>query len=68
LVAPRDVEGLVNAISTLAGDKSLIRAMGDKGRERLKEKFTMEQTARQVEDYYYSLLERNETETGSTRE
>jgi glycosyltransferase involved in cell wall biosynthesis len=68
LVAPRDVEGLVNAISTLAGDKSLIRAMGDKGRERLKEKFTMEQTARQVEDYYYSLLERNGTETGSTLE
>ena len=68
LVAPRDVEGLVNAISTLAGDKSLIRAMGDKGRERLNEKFTMEQTARQVEDYYYSLLERNGTETGSTLE
>jgi len=68
LVAPRDVEGLVNAISTLAGDKSLIRAMGDKGRERLKEKFTIEQTARQVEDYYYSLLERNGTETGSTLE
>jgi glycosyltransferase involved in cell wall biosynthesis len=68
LVAPRDVEGLVNAISTLAGDKSLIRAMGDKGRERLKEKFTMEQTARQVEDYYYSLLERNGTATGSTLE
>jgi alpha-maltose-1-phosphate synthase len=68
LVTPRDIEGLANAISTLAGDKSLIRAMGKKGRERLKEKFTMEQTARQVEDYYFSLLERNGTETGSTLE
>jgi glycosyltransferase involved in cell wall biosynthesis len=68
LVAPRDIEGLANAISTLAGDKSLIRAMGKKGRERLKEKFTMEQTARQVEDYYYCLLEGNGTGTRSTLE
>ena len=35
-----------------------------KGRERLKEKFTMEQTARKNEDYYYSLLERNGTADG----
>jgi glycosyltransferase involved in cell wall biosynthesis len=61
LVAPRDIEGLANAISTLAGDKSLIRAMGKKGRERLKEKFTMEQTARKNEDHYYDLLEKAET-------
>jgi glycosyltransferase involved in cell wall biosynthesis len=61
LVAPRDIEGLANAISTLAGDKSLIRAMGEKGRERLKEKFTMEQTARENEDHYYDLLEKTET-------
>jgi glycosyltransferase involved in cell wall biosynthesis len=41
LVAPRDIEGLAQAISTLAGDRSLIRAMGEKGRARLNEKFTM---------------------------
>ena len=56
LVAPRDIEGLAQAISTLAGDRSLIRAMGEKGRARLNEKFTMEQTARKNEAYYYELL------------
>ena len=56
LVAPRDIAGLVQAISTLAGDRSLIRAMGEKGRARLNEKFTMEQTARKNEAYYYELL------------
>lgn len=56
LVPPRDIEGLAQAISTLAGDRSLIRAMGEKGRARLNEKFTMEQTARKNEAYYYELL------------
>jgi hypothetical protein len=30
--------------------------MGEKGRARLNEKFTMEQTARKNEAYYYELL------------
>jgi hypothetical protein len=31
--------------------------MGQKGRERLEKNFTMEQMARQNEDYYYDLLQ-----------
>ncbi|HEX9271413.1 MAG TPA: glycosyltransferase, partial [Candidatus Binatia bacterium] len=61
LVEPRDVEGLASAISKLAGDRILIRNMGQKGRERLEKKFTMEQMARKNEDYYYDLLEKTGT-------
>jgi glycosyltransferase involved in cell wall biosynthesis len=59
LVAPRDVEALAGAISKLAGDSFMIRDMGQKGRERLKENFTMEQMAKKNEDHYYGLLEKN---------
>ena len=73
LVAPRDIEGLANAISKLAADRFLIREMGQRGRERLRENFTMEQTARKNEDYYYCLLEKSVntspmTEPSSTSE
>lgn len=56
LVAPRDVEGLANAIAKLAADRALMKTMGQKGAERLKESFTMEQMARSNETYYYGLL------------
>jgi glycosyltransferase involved in cell wall biosynthesis len=56
LVAPRDIAGLVNAIAKLAGDGPLTRQMGEKGRERLKANFTLEQMARKNEAYYYDLL------------
>jgi glycosyltransferase involved in cell wall biosynthesis len=59
LVGPGDVEGLANAILKLAGDRALIGKMGRKGRERVKDNFTMEQMARQNEDYYYDLLGRS---------
>jgi glycosyltransferase involved in cell wall biosynthesis len=57
LVEPRDVAGLADAIAKLAQDRTLIRSMGQKGRERLEKNFTMEQMARKNEDYYYSLLQ-----------
>ncbi|HEY6367715.1 MAG TPA: glycosyltransferase family 4 protein [Candidatus Binatia bacterium] len=59
LVAPRDVEGLANAIAKLAGDRTLRREMGRKGKERLQANFTVEQMAKQNEDYYYRLLEQS---------
>jgi glycosyltransferase involved in cell wall biosynthesis len=59
LVAPRDVEGLANAIAKLAGDRTLRREMGQKGKERLQANFTVEQMAKQNEDYYYRLLEQS---------
>ena len=57
LVEPRDVAGLADAIAKLAHDRNLIRTMGQKGRERLEESFTMEQMARKNEDYYYCLVQ-----------
>jgi glycosyltransferase involved in cell wall biosynthesis len=59
LVAPRDVEGLANAIAKLAGDRTLLGEMGRKGKERLRANFTVEHMAKQNEDYYYGLLENN---------
>jgi glycosyltransferase involved in cell wall biosynthesis len=56
LVAPRDVEGLANAIAKLAGDKVLIQELGRKGAERLQAHFTMERMAQSNEAYYYGLL------------
>jgi glycosyltransferase involved in cell wall biosynthesis len=56
LVAPRDVEGLANAIAKLAGDKVLIQELGRKGAERLQAHFTMERMAQSNEAYYYRLL------------
>jgi glycosyltransferase involved in cell wall biosynthesis len=59
LVGTGDAEGLASAILKLADDRALIGEMGRKGRERVNERFTMEQMAKQNEDYYYDLLGRN---------
>jgi glycosyltransferase involved in cell wall biosynthesis len=71
LVTPGDADGLANAIAKLAGDRSLSREMGQKGRARLKEHFTLAQMATKNEAYYYGLLEKNGhslhgTQAGST--
>jgi glycosyltransferase involved in cell wall biosynthesis len=58
LVGPGDIEGLAGAILKLEGDRAMIGEMGRKGRERVRENFTMEQMARQNEEYYYDLLGR----------
>ncbi len=57
LVEPGDVDGLAKAIAKLAGDRILIRDMGQKGKERLDKHFTLERMARENEAYYYNLLE-----------
>src|SRR5262249_680110 len=57
LVEPRDVAGLASALAKLASDRTLIRSMGQKGRERLEKNFTMEEMALQNEDHYYDLLQ-----------
>ena len=59
LVAPRDVEGLANAIAKLADNRRLLQEMGRKGKDRLRANFTVERMAKQNEDYYYGLLESN---------
>jgi glycosyltransferase involved in cell wall biosynthesis len=56
LVAPKNVEGLVEAIARLADDKSLAREMGRKGAARALASFSLENMAAQNEAYYYELL------------
>ena len=57
LVPPGDFLSLARALSRLSSDKDLIRRMGENGRARVKEHFTMEQMAKRNEGYYYELLE-----------
>jgi len=56
LVAPKNVEGLVEAIARLADDESLARAMGKKGAARTRASFSLEKMATQNEAYYYELV------------
>jgi glycosyltransferase involved in cell wall biosynthesis len=56
LVYPGDVEGLASAIAKLVDDPSLAQEMGNKGAERVREHFTLEQMAVKNESYYYELL------------
>lgn len=72
LVMPGDAEELAAAIARLAGDRSLSREMGQRGRARLQEHFTLEQMASKNEAYYYALLGRSKDslegmEAGSRR-
>jgi len=56
LVAPKNVEGLADAIARLADDKSLAREMGRKGAARARASFSLEKMASQNEAYYYELV------------
>lgn len=57
LVPPKDPRALARAICHLLSQDDLLRRMGDKGRERALERFTMEQMAKKNEAYYYELRE-----------
>ncbi len=57
LVPPGNAPGLADAIGSLAAEPGRMRAMGESGRARLRERFTMERMARANEDFYYDLLE-----------
>jgi glycosyltransferase involved in cell wall biosynthesis len=57
LVPPRDGPALAEAIEKLVEDPLMAHSMGQKGAERVLKNFTIEQTARQNEQYYYALLE-----------
>jgi glycosyltransferase involved in cell wall biosynthesis len=56
LVAPKNTEGLAQAIARLAGEKSLAREMGRRGAERARASFSLEKMASQNEAYYYELV------------
>ena len=57
LVSPRDPEALAQAIAKLVNDRPLARVMGNRGADRVREHFTLEQMALKNEAYYYDLLE-----------
>ena len=56
LVPPLDPAGLASAIAKLARSRSLAHTMGEQGRERVRQNFSLENMARQNESYYYELL------------
>ena len=56
LVAPRDSVGLSNAVATLIRDPARAVEMGNQGRARVLQHFTLAQMAQANEVYYYELL------------
>jgi glycosyltransferase involved in cell wall biosynthesis len=56
LVAPKNVEGIVEAIARLADDRSLAREMGKKGAVLARASFSLENMAAQNEAFYYELI------------
>jgi len=56
LVPPRDPAGLASAIAKLARSRSLAESMGNQGRERVRQNFSLKNMALQNESYYYELL------------
>jgi glycosyltransferase involved in cell wall biosynthesis len=56
LVAPRDGRALADAVAKLIADLPSARQMGQRGRQRVLENFTLRQMAAQNEAYYYELL------------
>jgi glycosyltransferase involved in cell wall biosynthesis len=61
LLVPRGDSGsLARALEKLVQHADLVRSLGERGRARLRERFTMDRMARANEAFYYDLLEANE--------
>jgi glycosyltransferase involved in cell wall biosynthesis len=56
LVPPRSAEALARAIGTLLDDPDLARRLGEQGRRRIEERFSLERMVRETEAFYASLL------------
>jgi glycosyltransferase involved in cell wall biosynthesis len=57
LVAPRDARVLAEAVAVLVRDRARAAAMGQRGRERVAQEFSLARMARQNESFYYELLD-----------
>lgn len=55
LIPPRDAEALSRALGRLLDDASLRRSMGQRGRQRVRERFSLEQVIRETFDVYRGL-------------
>jgi glycosyltransferase involved in cell wall biosynthesis len=56
LVPPNDVSALAQALSTLVGDKGLRARLGHASRDKAHRSFSWENSMRDLEDYYRTLL------------
>jgi glycosyltransferase involved in cell wall biosynthesis len=56
LVPPRDPDALARAVARLLRDSDLRRTMGQAGRVRAKQRFSIEETVRRTEELYTTLL------------
>ncbi len=61
LFKPGDPQALAEAVLKLIGNNSLLQQMGSAAFEQAQQKFRIETTVKQTEDYYYWLLNRNRT-------
>jgi len=59
LVPPADPEKLARAIQQLAEDSETLTRMGDRGRQRVEEKFTLERKIEETENLCHTLLGKN---------
>nr|MBC8490086.1 glycosyltransferase family 4 protein [Bacteroidota bacterium] len=59
LIESRDNEAMANAVMTLADDIDLRRQMGEAGRRRVENHFTIEKHCEAVDDVYQDLLNGN---------
>lgn len=58
LAPPADARGLAGAIDTLLSDRELARRMGESGRERAWQMFTLDHMVERAEELYRALLRR----------
>jgi glycosyltransferase involved in cell wall biosynthesis len=56
LIPPRDIEGLSNALKTLAGDPAMCRQFGQEGRRRFTEPFRHQHMTAQLRALYQQVL------------
>lgn len=56
LIAPRDIEGLAQALTTLAGDPALRDRLGQEGRRRFTDRFRHEHMTAQLRELYEKVL------------
>jgi glycosyltransferase involved in cell wall biosynthesis len=56
LVAPGDFRALAEKIVALLAEPEVARAMGERGRERVAARFTAAQMAREIEDFYETVI------------
>jgi glycosyltransferase involved in cell wall biosynthesis len=58
MVPPRDPRALSNAMIAILEDRELAQRLGQAGRHRMQERFSLEHMVRQTENLYVSMLDR----------